>query len=175
MVGMIQQISPRVENLASRPGPMADAVPRDGGENVDVGSGEPSRATAAGQLPERIVSRWFGAFNLRDLDKLLTLLDRRVDFHPLKLRGLVGSYRGHAGVREWWSNLERHRVEHHIELSDVRSIGGGMVLALGSLRFVGELESASFRALHRVNAGLIVAAHHCLSDPAMIEHLGLIP
>lgn len=130
---------------------------------------------APGQIPERIVSRWFAAFDARDLDGLLSLLDRRVDFHPLKLGILVGSYRGHDGVREWWLNLERHHVEYQIGISDVRSVGGGMVLAVGSLRLVDELEITPFRALHRVTGGLIVAAHHCLSDPGMIEHLGLIP
>jgi len=129
----------------------------------------------AAQMSERLVSRWFDAFNSRDLGQLLRLVDPRVDFHPLRLWGLEGSYRGHSGVREWWVKLERQHAEYQISISDVRSVGGGMIFAVGSLRFVGGLDTGSFRALHRINAGLIVAAHHCLGDPAVIEHLGLIP
>jgi len=32
-----------------------------------------------------------------------------------------------------------------------------------------------FCGLHRLAGGLIVAAHHYLTDPDMIEYLGLVP
>ena len=50
--------------------------------------------------PERTVSWWFDAFNARDLDGMLMLLHPRVDFHPVKLGGLVGPCRGHEGVED---------------------------------------------------------------------------
>jgi hypothetical protein len=129
----------------------------------------------AAHIPEQIVLRWFDAFNARDLDGMLMLLHPRVHFYPLKLGGLVGSYRGRDWVRDWWVKLERRRREYEVDLSDVCCVGEGRVLAVGSLRVAGEPDIGPFSALHRINEGLIVAAHHCLSDPEMIDRLGLIP
>jgi SnoaL-like domain len=127
------------------------------------------------QVPERVVSRWVDAFNARDLEDMLMQLDPRVDFHPLRLGGRGGSYRGHDGVRDWFVKTMRQFGEYQIGLSDVRSVGEGEVFAIGSLHLSGERHIESFGALHRVERGLIVAAHHCLTDPEMIEYLGLIP
>ena len=125
----------------------------------------PNHRVPAAQIPERIVSGWFDAFNARDLNGLLMLLDPHVEFHPLRLGGLAGSYRGHGGVRDWWADVGRQHGEHQVGLSNVRSVGDGMVFAVGSLRFVGESDIGPFCALHRIRAGLIVAAHHCVGDP----------
>jgi SnoaL-like domain len=127
------------------------------------------------QVPERVVSRWVDAFNARDLEDMLMRLDPRVDFHPLRLGGLGSSYRGHDGVRDWWLQTMRQVGEYQIGLSDVRSVGEGEVFAVGSLHLAGERHIGSFSALHRIDRGLIVAAYHCLTDPEMIESLGLIP
>jgi SnoaL-like domain len=127
------------------------------------------------QIPETLVSLWFEAFNARDLDGVLAPLDREVDLYPLKLRGLAGSYRGHGGVQDWLADLEREDHDYQIDLGDVCSMIDGQVVALGSLRLAGELDVAPFCAVQRIGGGLIVAAHHCLRDPEMIDRLGLIP
>jgi hypothetical protein len=120
------------------------------------------------------VSRWFDAFNARDLDGMLMLLHPRVDFYPLKLGGLVGPYRGPDGVRDWWEKLQHRHSEYELRVSDVWCAGEGQVFAVGSLRVAGELDVGPFRALHRLGEGLIAAAYHCLEDPEMIDRLGLI-
>lgn len=127
------------------------------------------------EIPETIVVRLVEAFNARDLDGMLRLVDPAVVFHPLRLGGLRGPYRGHDGVREWFAQLERLRQEHRIVLSEARSVGDGQVFAAGSLSLRGEPDVCPFCALHRLDGGLIVAAHHYLTDPDMIERLGLIP
>jgi hypothetical protein len=127
------------------------------------------------QIAERLVSRWFDALKARDLVGMLMLFHPGVDFYPLKLSGSVGWYRGHDGVREWWVKLQRGKRTYDIELTDVCSVGTGQIIALGSFRVASEPGEGPFRALHRINAGLIVAAHHCLTDPEMIDRLGLIP
>jgi hypothetical protein len=78
-------------------------------------------------------------------------------------------------VRDWFRLTTRHIGEYQIGLSDVRCVGQGQVFAVGSLHLPGERHIGSFAALHRIDRELIVAAYHCLTDPEMIECLGLIP
>lgn len=127
------------------------------------------------QIPEQVVSRWVDAFNGRDLDGMLACLDGGVRFHPLRLGGLGASYHGHTGVREWFAQLRRLRHEHRIVLSEARAVGEGQVITVGSLSLAGEPHIGPFCGLHRLAGGLIVAAHHYLTDPDMVEYLGLIP
>ena len=122
--------------------------------------------------PEAIVTRWVDAFNERDLEGMLARFHREVRFHPLRLVGLDGSYRGHDGVRRWFTQLRHERV---FVLSDVHGVGDDQVLAVGALALAGGFEIAPLCALHRILNGLIVAAHHYLTDPDMLERLGLVP
>lgn len=126
-------------------------------------------------VPERVVSRWVDAFNARNLDDMLMLLDPRVAFHPLRLGGLGGSYHGHVGVRHWFLHAIRQFNEYQIGVSDVRIVGEEKVFATGSLHLSADRHIGSFGALHRIEKGLIIAAYHCVTDPEMIEYLGLIP
>jgi hypothetical protein len=124
--------------------------------------------------PDALVTGWVDAFNERDLEGMLARLDPAVRFHPLRLGGLDGSYRGHDGVRQWFARGTQLRHEHLIVLSDVHGAGDGKVLAVGALTLAGDFELEPFCALHRIAGGLIVAAHHYLTDPDMLEHLGLV-
>lgn len=127
------------------------------------------------QVPEQVITGWVDAFNARDLEEMLMQLDPRVDFYPLRLGGRGGVYRGHDGVRDWFVHTMREFGGYQIDVSDMRSVGEGDVFAVGSLHLAGERHIGSFGALHRIERGLIVAAYHCLTDPDMIEHLGLLP
>ena len=132
-----------------------------------------SRATTA---PARdAIVRWVDAFNGRDLEGMLARFHPEVRFHPLRLVGLDGSYRGHDGVRRWFVRRTQLRHEHVLVLSDVHGAGDDQVLAVGALTLAGDFEVAPFCALHRIADGLIVAAHHYLTDPDMLERLGLVP
>ena len=51
-----------------------------------------------------LTRRGFQAFNDRDLDVLLTLLDDDVEVVPI-LAAMEGGYRGHDGLRRWWTGL----------------------------------------------------------------------
>jgi SnoaL-like domain len=135
----------------------------------------PSRPIAT--PPETIVWRWVEAFNALDLEHMIRCLDSDVRFHPLKLAGLSSSYRGRNGVTRWFGDLVRLGHEHRIVLDELGVIADGQVLAVGSLALADEpdIEVGPFHALHRLNGGLIVAAHHCVTNPDLIEHLGLIP
>ena len=105
---------------------------------------------------------------------MLECLAGRVDFHPLRLNGCRAAYIGHDGVMEWWAQLHRGQPDHQIILTGARHASDGRVLASGMLSLAGEAAIGPFCALHSLENGLIVSAHHYLSDPDMIEHVGLL-
>jgi hypothetical protein len=121
-----------------------------------------------------VVARLVEAFNARDLDGMLACFAQNVDFHPLRLNGCESSYSGHDGVRAWWLQINRGGLEHRVVISETRVTDDGRVLSSGSLRLPGGLEIGTFCALHSFEAGLIVTAHHYLSDPDMVERVGLL-
>ena len=64
------------------------------------------------------------AFNQRDLDAYLALMDDDVEVVP-RMSAIEGEsgYRGHDGVRRWWSSLLDVFPDYSMELVDVRDLG----------------------------------------------------
>lgn len=87
-----------------------------------------------------------------------------VDLHPLNLHGVESVYEGHAGVHEWFAALQRLEHRHRVELSEASRIGDGRVIAAGTLSGGDPGGPVSFWALDRLEAGMIVAARHHLSN-----------
>lgn len=112
---------------------------------------------------EATVRSWFDAFNARDLEGMLACMHPHVDFHPLRLHGLEEAYWGHRGVGEWFSALQELEHGHRVELAQTSAVGSGRVIASGTLS-TDTSAPASFWALERLEAGLIVAARHHLSE-----------
>jgi ketosteroid isomerase-like protein len=77
--------------------------------------------------------RVYDAFNRRDLDALLALMDDDVEAFP-QLVAMEGGYRGHVGIRRWWQNLLGTFPDYAIEVVEVRDLGK---VALGVLRVRG--------------------------------------
>jgi SnoaL-like domain len=126
--------------------------------------------------PDAIVTRWVDAFNVWDLEGMLARFHPEVLFHPLRVAGLDRSYRGHDGVRRWF--VRRTQCAMSMSSSCPTSAARAMTRYSRSARalaLAGEFEITPFCALHRIIDGLIVAAHHCLTDPDMLERLGLVP
>lgn len=113
---------------------------------------------------EATVRRWFDAFNSRDLEGMLACMHPHVDFHPLRLHGLSDSYEGHRGVSEWFAGLQKMKHYHRIELAQTSAVGSRRVIAAGTLTGANSAGPASFWALTRVEADLIVSSRHHLSD-----------
>jgi hypothetical protein len=124
--------------------------------------------------PERVVSRWVEAFNARNLGGMLACLTPDVALHPVKLSGIEARYRGHNGVWCWFAQLRRHHYTYTISLSDVQDLGDGRVFASGSPSLAESPDVTPFSAFHRLVDGLTISAHHYLTDPDMIEQLGLL-
>jgi len=112
---------------------------------------------------EATVRSWFDAFNARDLEGMLACMHPHVDFHPLQLHGLRDAYQGHLGVAEWFAALEEMEHRHRVELAQTSVLGSGRVIASGTLTD-DSAAPASFWALERFEAGLIIAARHHLSE-----------
>ena len=59
------------------------------------------------------------AFNRRDLDALLALMEEDVEGVP-PLASMEGNYHGHAGIRRWWENLFENLPDFAIEVVEKR-------------------------------------------------------
>ena len=84
------------------------------------------------------------AFNRRDLDGFLALMDPGVEFTPYEraVEGL-GPYRGHDGVRIWWEEAFAILPDLRAEIYEVRDLGDMMFMS-GRLRGQGASSGASF-------------------------------
>src|SRR6185436_17439341 len=99
-----------------------------------VRSGGP--VTGPGQSAERdeaVVTAWFDAFNLRDLDGMLERFDDEIEFRPLRFPGVEPSYVGHAGVREWFAAVTGGGHVHRIEAESFSRTEDGRLLVAGKV------------------------------------------
>ena len=68
-------------------------------------------------------NRAFDAFNRRDLDAFLALADRNIELAPLNLELEGGSYRGHAGVRSFWTEYLSVFPDFSVDFEEIRDLG----------------------------------------------------
>jgi ketosteroid isomerase-like protein len=86
--------------------------------------------------------RGLAAYNRRDADALLEMLDDEVEWYPallVKLGGEATVYRGHAGVRAMLLDTDDTLAEINAEFSDedIRDLGEQLV-AIGTVRTRGK-------------------------------------
>ena len=77
-----------------------------------------------------LARRMFDAVNRRDLDAFLALMDADVQAVP-RLASVEGDYRGHDGIRCWWTNLLDVFPDFTLEVFEVRDFGD---LTVASMR-----------------------------------------
>ena len=73
--------------------------------------------------------RFLDAFNRRDLDSLLALMDEHVEVHS-RLVVMEGGYKGGEGIRRWWDSLLDVFPDFQFEAVDVRDLGEVTLAAL---------------------------------------------
>jgi ketosteroid isomerase-like protein len=75
--------------------------------------------------------RAFHAFNRRDLDAFLALIDPEVEFTTryMEMEG-DSYYRGQDGIREWWRDLLAIFPDFSVEVLEVRDLGDSGIAAL---------------------------------------------
>jgi ketosteroid isomerase-like protein len=69
------------------------------------------------------------AFEDRDLDALLAVLDEEVEAFPI-LAGMDGGYHGHDGIRRWWDDLLGTFPDFRAELVELRDHGDSIIAVM---------------------------------------------
>ena len=88
------------------------------------------------QQNAEIVRRSFEAFDRRDLDAYLALMDPDVEITSRFLGQTT--YHGHDGVREWWEDMLRVLPDTRVELQELHDLGELVLLALRARGHGGE-------------------------------------
>lgn len=120
-----------------------------------------------------MVADWIEAFNARDLSGMLRCVAAQVDFHPPRLTSSRPGYRGHDGMEEWLSRLVERGPDYRFRVDRVSAVDGERIIATGALILDGD-EISGLWGVHEVSDGMIVSATHYLSDPELIDQLGLM-
>lgn len=122
---------------------------------------------------ETVASQFVDAFNRRDADAFLALMDPAVEFHPTALVGARRRYDGHEGVRRWLGEVESSQMKHQVRVREVRPTEDGFVL-LSAVLLDGKLVSPSAMIARLGADGKIVEARAFLTDEELLVHLGMI-
>jgi ketosteroid isomerase-like protein len=75
-------------------------------------------------------------FSRGDVEAALELVDEEVEFYALR-SATEGVYRGHDGIRAFLADTRESFDVFNGTYDDVRDLGGGRVVALGSIRIRG--------------------------------------
>jgi ketosteroid isomerase-like protein len=78
------------------------------------------------QESTQVVRKIFDAFQRRDLETFLTLMDPEVEYRSLVLE-VEGVYYGHEGLRSWWDSLLAVFPEWNPTVEDAREVGNRVV------------------------------------------------
>ena len=71
----------------------------------------------------------YECFNRRDLDRLLALMHDEVEIEP-RFGALEGDYRGHEGVRRWWTSLVDFLPDYVAEVEQLDEAGDMTLLRI---------------------------------------------
>ena len=123
-----------------------------------------------------VVRRSFEAFNVRDVDELVSLSAEDCEWLPFRaqLEGIV--YRGHAGIRQFVSDVDDDWAAFRIDPLEFHD-RGERVAVIGQLRAVGhgsgvEIDSNVGFVLE-LRAGRISRVTSYSSPEAALEAVGL--
>jgi ketosteroid isomerase-like protein len=84
-----------------------------------------------------VVRKLIDAVNRGDIEAVLETFDPDVTFEPLRA-SVQGTYRGHAGIREWLADTRESFAAFRLDVPDVRDLGDDRVLSIGSLHVRGQ-------------------------------------
>jgi ketosteroid isomerase-like protein len=122
-------------------------------------------------MSEEVVRRWFDALNARDHDALIAMADPDIEVYPMQF-AVSGTYNGHEGLRQWGKDLGAWDPGHHVELGDIRDVGGGRYVAFGTVIIDGE-DFSPYALLIRIADGKVVAMRSYLNDEETLQRMGV--
>jgi ketosteroid isomerase-like protein len=105
-----------------------------------------------------VFKRGLEAYNRRDLDAMLEMVDPDVEFHAVLQVALGGEavvYRGYDGARDMVRDLDETLAPLHIDISEIRDLDDVLV-ATGSLRGRGTESGVDIESPY----GLVVEFRH---------------
>ena len=101
--------------------------------------GTPSKPIARDNI--ELAKAAYAAINRADLDAFLALVDPEVEFMSLIAEAEGQVYRGHAGVRQWWSGVAKSLGGLVFEPEEMRDFGDrGLVVRIRVTGSVGGVE-----------------------------------
>jgi uncharacterized protein len=124
-----------------------------------------------------LVRRAFDAFNRRNLEEALMVLDPGVEFHvpTAELANDGRPYRGHDGIRKYYDDVARVWEELEVAPSEYREVDDH-VLALGRVYGRGEggyIQDSPTQWVFEVNEGAIVSVRVFTNRSAALAAVGL--
>jgi ketosteroid isomerase-like protein len=95
-----------------------------------------------GQSPthRELAERAYAAIATRDLEGLIECVDPSVEFTSLVAEADGRTYRGHAGVREWWDEMATSLGGLDFRFEDFRQVGSGGVVRVRAVGTIADIE-----------------------------------
>jgi hypothetical protein len=123
----------------------------------------------AGSAMGTIAQQFVDAFNRRDANDLVALVDPGFEWRPSVLVGGRRTYHGHQGLRQWLADLARLPVEHHARIHDVEVIDDQCFLVHSEVLIDDEPVTPSSMVARLGEDGKLVEARAYLSDEPLLR------
>jgi ketosteroid isomerase-like protein len=115
------------------------------------------------------------AWTRRDLEAYLELVDPDVEWRPGAARVEGGAYRGHEGIKKFWTDIYTSFSELVPSIEEVRNVGD-VVVGLGRVRGrsrEGVPLDTEYGVVIRYRAGLVASGSDWFSHADALEAAGL--
>jgi ketosteroid isomerase-like protein len=116
----------------------------------------------------------YDAFNRRDWDALLALVDHELEIES-RLVAMEGGYHGHEGLRRWWNDFLGAFPDYTLDIEELRDLGE---VTLGRIRGWGHAADSAtpladpFWNPVRWRDGKIVWWRNCSTEAEALEAVG---
>jgi hypothetical protein len=121
-----------------------------------------------------IAQQFVDAFNRRDADDLVALVDPAFEWHPSVLARGPRTYQGHAGLRQWVDDLARAPVHHQARVREVQVLDENRFLVLSEVLVDGEPMSPGAMLARLGEDGKLLEARAYLTDEPMLRRTGIV-
>lgn len=122
---------------------------------------------------EQLAARGYDTLNRRDLEGFLELIDPEVECTSLVAESEGRTYRGHDGVREWWSTVVESLGGLRYGVETVQGFGDRGYVKFEVIGTVGGVEiPQTMHQAFRVRSGKLCWWVTCRTEAQALEALG---